>query len=93
MPNNLFVSYDLNKPHQNYEAVIKKIKEQGYWAKAQKSFWYISTEKTASEVASEIWQSMDKSDSLIVADISNKLAIWYNLSDEVSNFIKSQWVR
>jgi hypothetical protein len=39
MANNLHVSYDLNSPGQNYEAVIERIKKLGSWAKIHYSFW------------------------------------------------------
>lgn len=38
MANNLFISYDLNSPRQDYEAVIEEIKHLGNWAKVQKSY-------------------------------------------------------
>jgi hypothetical protein len=93
MANNLFISYDLYNPGQNYEKVIKTIKSLGNWAKVQKSFWYVNSNYSSSEAAKMVWASMDKNDSLIVVDASNKTANWYNLSDEVSKFIKDRWLK
>ena len=91
MANNLFVSYDLIKPGQHYSAVIEAIKKQGRWAKVHYSLFYLSTSKSAEEVAKAVWTVMDANDSLIVVDATNNMAYWFNLSDEVSDFIKEHW--
>lgn len=91
MANNLFVSYDLYNPGQNYEKVADAIKSLGNWAKVQKSFWYANSNHTASTAASLVWAAMDKNDSLIVVDATNNNAVWYNLDPQVSQFIKDRW--
>ncbi|OPY75826.1 MAG: hypothetical protein A4E63_00237 [Syntrophorhabdus sp. PtaU1.Bin050] len=73
-------------------SVIAEIKTLGSWAKVQKSFWYIRSNLTASVAADRVWKKMDKNDSLIVIDATNNSASWHNLSDEVSKFIKDNWV-
>ena len=91
MANNLFISYDLYTPGQDYEKVAKAIKSLGNWAKVQKSFWYVNSGHTASEAVDVVWATMDKNDSLIVVDATNNMAAWRNLNDEVSKFIKDHW--
>lgn len=91
MANNLFISYDLNSPGQDYSSVIEEIKSLGNWAKVQKSFWYVNSTLTASQAVDRIWAKMDKNDSLIVVDAKNNSAAWQGLSDEVANFIKNKW--
>lgn len=91
MANNLFVSYDLMKEGQNYEAVIAEIKNLGSWAKVNYSLWYVNSSLSASEAAKRVWAVMDSNDKLIVVDTTNNNSAWHNLSDEVSNFIKDQW--
>ena len=93
MANNLFISYDLNSPGQDYEAIFDEIKSLGSWAKVQKSFWYVNSRLTAKEAADRIRKKMDKNDSLIVVDASNNNASWYGLSDEVANHIQDQWTK
>jgi hypothetical protein len=34
---------------------------------------------------------MDQNDRLILFDASHNDAVWYNVSDEVSNFLKENW--
>ena len=91
MANNLFVSYDLIKPGQNYSAVIAAIKKQGSWAKIQYSFFYLDTEKSSEQVANEVWSVMDQNDSLTVIDATNNTAHWFNLKPEVSKLLRDRW--
>jgi len=93
MANNLFISYDLNSPDQNYSAVIEEIKSLGNWAKVQKSFWYVNSSLAASQAVDRVWAKMDMNDSLIVVDATNNNAAWQGLSAEVDNFIKDKWTK
>ncbi|EKO3968816.1 hypothetical protein EF707_06180 [Vibrio fluvialis] len=93
MANNLFISYDLNSPGQNYDNVIREIKSLGSWAKVQKSFWYVNSNLTSREATDKVWAKMDKNDSLVVVDATNGNASWQNLTDEVANHIKDQWTK
>jgi hypothetical protein len=89
MQNNLFISYDLNSPGQDYTTVIEKIKSLGSWAKVQKSHWYVSSNYSASAARDLIWSAMDNNDSLIV--IEAKDAAWNNLTNEVTEHIQNNW--
>lgn len=91
MANNIFVSYDLNSPGQNYERVIARIKSLGNWAKLQKSHWYLDTTYSHEYIAKNIWEVMDANDSLIVINSTTNNAYWYNLSPEASKFMQDRW--
>ncbi len=91
MANNLFISYDLNTPGQDYSKVIETIKSLGYWAKVHKSVWYVNANLSAEQAAKKLWPGMDKNDSLIVIDASNNDAFWYNLSEQISKHMQEQW--
>ena len=91
MANNLFISYDLNSPGQDYEAIFDEIKSLGSWAKVQKSFWYVKSHLTAQEAFDKIRKNIDQNDSLIVVDTNNNSAKWYGLLDEVGSHMKNQW--
>lgn len=93
MANNLFISYDLNNPGQNYNTVIEKIKTLGNWAKVQYSLWYVNSNYSASEAAKIVQAVMDKNDSLIVIDATNNKAAWYGVSDQVTKFIQEHWYK
>jgi hypothetical protein len=91
MTHNIFISYDLNSPGQNYEKVIERIKSLGNWAKVQKSMWYLRTNHSHELIAKKVWEVMDSNDSLIVINTSTNNASWYNLDSEVSKFMQDKW--
>jgi hypothetical protein len=89
--NNLFISYDLNQPGQNYERVIEAIKTLGNWAKVQKSFWYVRSSLSASQALERLKPSIDRSDSLFVVDSTNDSAAWQGVSHEVGEHMRKHW--
>ena len=93
MANNLFISYDLLSPGQQYEKVIDAIKTLGSWAKVEKSLWYVNSSLSAKSAAMKVYAAMDSNDILIVIDATNNDAYWYNLETEVSSHIQGQWTR
>lgn len=93
MGNNLHVSYDLIDPGKNYDAVIKKIKELGDWAKVNYSYWYVDSKLSSLEAANAIWSVMDRNDKLYVVDSTNNTAHWQNLPKEVQDYIQQHWIK
>lgn len=91
--NNLFVSYDLKDPGQNYDRVITAIKGLGSWAKVQYSLWYVSSNFSASQAAEVVRRAQDSNDTLIVIDATSNEASWYGITEEVTQFIKRHWNR
>lgn len=91
MANNLFISYDLYAPGQNYERVIEAVKSLGNWAKVQKSFWYVNSRYSSAQARDIMWAAMDANDSVIVIDSTNNSASWKNISDEVGEYIINHW--
>jgi len=89
--NNLFTSYDLKNPGQNYDRVIAAIKGLGSWAKVQYSMWYVSTSYTAKQAADIVRQAQDANDTLIAVDATNNDAAWYGLDQTVSEFLQRNW--
>lgn len=75
--NNLFVSYDLKNPGQNYERVITAVKGLGPWAKVQYSLWYVKSSHTAKDAAEIVRRAQDTNDNLIVVDATNSDAAWF----------------
>jgi hypothetical protein len=65
---NLFISYDVDKPGQNYEAVHERIKSLGRWYHAQQSLFYVHTALTAQQAHEAVFAVMDRNDRLIVVD-------------------------
>lgn len=93
MANNLFISYDLYAPNQDYTTLIDEIKSLGDWASVQRSLWYVNSTLSAEEAAKRLRVKMDSNDSLVVINTVNNEAYWYNLSDEVAKHIQNFWNR
>lgn len=93
MPRNLHISYDLNNPGQNYEAVITKIKALGDWAKIHKSYWYVKSTYTASQACDAIWAVMDRNDTVYVVDSTTNAAAWQNIAPEAAKHIHGHWLK
>jgi hypothetical protein len=68
MAYNLFVSYDLDSPGQNYESVRKRIKSLGRWHQFQMSFFYVNTDLNAIQAYAAIAEVIDSNDRLAVID-------------------------
>lgn len=89
--NNVFISYDLHSPGQDYGTLYEGIKSLGEWAHVQDSVWYVSTEYSATRVISYLAGFIDSNDSLIAIDASNNESQWRNLTDEVASHIQRCW--
>ena len=88
---NIHISYDLNKAGKDYTNLIAKIKNLGNWVKIHKSYWYVNSTLSASQIAEILWVVMDSDDSLYVVNSTNNSASWRNLSQEAQEYIKKQW--
>jgi hypothetical protein len=83
------ISYDLNKPGQNYPELYDKIKKlASNWCHPVDSTWFIETSYSASEVRDSIVSVIDSSDSIIVVKASAPGA-WVGLSSEASQWLKN----
>lgn len=91
MANNLFISYDLHPPGQNYNAVIAEIKTLGPWAKIHYSLFYVKSELSSRQALARVWAVMDPNDRLIVIDTTNNMAAWQNLPADVEGHLMERW--
>lgn len=89
--NNLFISYDLISPGQNYNAVTEAIQGMGYWAKVHYSLYYVSTDLDEKQALTRVQVAADRNDKIIV--ISALSAVWTNLLPEVSQQMRDNWNR
>ncbi|MFQ2400411.1 hypothetical protein [Aeromonas dhakensis] len=93
MANNLFISYDLYAPGQNYAAVIEEIKSLGPWASVHKSLWYVNSSLGHEDVAKRIWAKMDSNDSLLVINASTNNFYAYHINPDVLRQMQEQWYK
>ncbi len=82
----LIVSYDLDKPGQNYQRLISLIKAYGSWAQLGGSAYLISATATPQQVRDYLMQALDSSDKLFVG-VAPAPSAWAGMPDEVSNWI------
>lgn len=67
----LLVGYDLNKPGQDYEGLIKHLKNVGSnWWHRLDSTWLIKTTMSPKELREDLRAYVDAGDELLVLDVS-----------------------
>lgn len=91
--NNLIVSYDLNRPGQDYTRVISAIGALGTGAQVQRSVWFVASLLTAAEAADHVWAAMDLTDALLVVDASNNEARIKPANSEAAADLADGWTR
>jgi hypothetical protein len=70
----LLVTYDLNRPGQDYADLHKAIKSNPGWAKLSESSYAISTNLSPSQVYSSLKPYLDKNDTLYVIVLTRPYA-------------------
>ena len=70
------ITYDLTAPGRNYEGLYEAIKKQGTWWHYLESTWLVSTNKTASQVWSDLSQYIDKNDNLLIIEVRDNVSGW-----------------
>ncbi|HJD12909.1 MAG TPA: hypothetical protein IAA03_03820 [Candidatus Ruminococcus avistercoris] len=79
-----FITYDLNSEGQNYEDVIKTIKDcavDGKWYSCWRSSYLIKTDMKVDEINDKIHQYLDKNDTLFVVEVTSNYQGWINKKD------------
>lgn len=74
------VTYDLNKAGQDYSGLIGAIKAYPY-SYPMKSAWLIKTNKTASEINTDLLRFIDANDRLFISEILGNNAGWLVQTD------------
>lgn len=84
------ITYDLNKSGQDYENVIKAIKNasNGFWCSYWKSSYLIQSNLTsANDIFNYIKPYIDNNDRVLVIEVTNNIQGW--LSEEQWNYINN----
>jgi len=81
------ISYDLNKPGQNYNELYSEIKSLGSWCHPADSTWYVDTNLSATQIRDRL-DAVDATDSLIVSRASAPAA-WIGLPNDVSDWLEA----
>lgn len=87
MEKQYLVSYDLDKPGQDYTDLISALKRLGA-IKPLFSEWVLSSSSTAMEILTYLRQFVDANDRLLVMEIAGQVA-WVNLMVSNEEFKKA----
>jgi hypothetical protein len=77
------ITYDLNRPGQDYARLIDAIKGLGGWLHPLESTWLVKTDLTVSAIRDYLKQFIDGTDELLVMDVSG--AAWASQASQVAN--------
>ena len=76
------VSYDLNRPGQDYQALINRLTQLG--AKhILYSQWMLKSTMTAAQLRDDLQRLIDATDMLLVVDVTNAPMAWTKLKVEI----------
>lgn len=89
--NTILISYDLRAPGKDYPKLKSHLESYGNWAKPLESVWLIRTTLTAVQVRDAAKNNVDQNDKIFTVDITSKESAWNNLSNDVSQWIQSNW--
>lgn len=70
MPRPFLISYDLDKPGQNYERLINRLKQFGAFS-VLRSQWALKTTWTPVQLRDDLKTYMDTNDRLLVTEVSD----------------------
>jgi CRISPR-associated endonuclease Cas2 len=76
------VSYDLDKPGQNYPLIVKRLEQIGA-KRIQFSQWMLKNTATATALRDDLAKYIDENDRLLVVDVTNAPMAWHNLEVEI----------
>lgn len=82
--NLLVVSYDLDKPGQNYPAIITRLQQLGA-KRVQWSQWMLRSSMTATGLRDDLLGYSDANDRLLVVDATNAPMAWHNLEVQIAS--------
>jgi hypothetical protein len=91
MANNLFISYDLMNPGQNYEKVAKAIVSLGTASKLLFSLWYVNSNFTAPQARDAVAAAADPNDKILVVDATNNTASSKNVDSAAWKIVLDNW--
>ncbi|CAO1655005.1 hypothetical protein [Parasphingorhabdus sp. NYA22] len=70
----LMITYDLNTPGQNYQAIYDYIKENYTWCKGMESVWLVDTTTLPSAIRDDLIAICDENDKIFVVKITKQWA-------------------
>ncbi len=81
------ISYDLNKPGQDYSSLYEEIKTLGSWWHNLDSTWVVDSSLSAKQIRDRLWAKMDNNDAILVVKSAGEGA-WNGFDDSASKWLK-----
>lgn len=78
---------------QDYATLWDHLRSYWNWAKLLESVWLIRTASAAEQIRDAAVNYVDQNDKIFAVDITGKDSAWRNLSDDISEWIKSNYKR
>jgi len=84
------ITYDLNKPDKDYPKLYDKIKSLATaWCHPLNNIWFVKSSQNPESIRNSLKTVTDRNDELFVMEVKTPTtAAWYNLSDELSEWLK-----
>ena len=84
----MLISYDLNAPGRDYDGLLDALEGFGAYWHCLDSLWLVETRMSISQVRDSLWMHMDRSDELLVLDVTGAPASWIGFSQECGDWLK-----
>ena len=72
----LLITYDLNRPGQDYTALHNAIKSYGTWWHHLESTWLIQTTETPEQCFNRLSPHLDQNDNMLVIEVKQNYWGW-----------------
>lgn len=82
------VTYDLNRPGQNYPELYDRIKQCGAAWHGMQNVWFVETDRSAAAIRDHVGPALDRGDKLFVSRVQE--AAWQGFQDDGTNWIKAK---
>jgi hypothetical protein len=69
------ISYDLNRPGQDYSDLIKAIKSYEF-VEVMKSGWFVKSTNSAQQIYDHLRRYIDDNDFLFISEITSNMSGW-----------------
>lgn len=81
------ITYDLNRPGQNYDDLFEAIKATGNWWHCLDSTWLVKSALSAAQIRDSLNTKLDANDKLLVVALSGEGA-WAGFNSDCSRWLK-----
>jgi hypothetical protein len=86
--NTLLITYDLNRPGQDYSKLFEYLRGYGTWCHPVDSTWLVRTSKSAADVRTELKAYVDGNDDVLVINVTNDDWASYGLPQQVTDWLR-----